>query len=125
MKQIVLLFLMIMSLAWSSCDECTCDANQLIGELKIRLTLDEENPEVLITIFEGKIENQDTIFSGYVVDTEIFLDLDANVYYSATAHYVKSGRNYVAVDGREMTTSTDECDCEYANNRTLDLRLKN
>ncbi len=107
----------------NSCDECNCPAGAPLGELTIKLTINEDHPEVLVTIFEGNIEKADTLFSEYWSDDRVYYDLDAGKRYSATAHYFVNGREIVAIDGKQMTTSSDECDCSYGESMTLNLRL--
>ena len=124
MKKLVILLLIVSSWTISSCDDCNCDG-LAYGEIRVKLTIDDDNPEVFVTIFDGNIENQDTLYAGWESDTYITIsDFEAERRYSATAHYVRDGRNYIAVDGKKMSTSSDDCDCSYTNGITLNLRLK-
>jgi hypothetical protein len=105
------------------CDECNCPAGDPFGELAIKLTINDDHPEVLVTIFEGNIEKADTLFSEYWSDDRVYYELESGRRYSATAHYFVDGREIVAIDGKQMTTSSNECDCNYGESITLNLRL--
>lgn len=107
------------------CDDgCVCDSGPPLGELEVRLTINDDNPDVQVNIFRGRIEDADTLFTETINESTIYYDLEAGRYYSATATYLKGARTIVAVDGRRMHISTDDCNCEYAESIRLDLRLK-
>ncbi len=121
-----ILFVLMAGACWtfSSCDECNCDG-ALYGDIRLKVTQKNDTSEVLVTIFEGNIENQDTILSEYINESIVtYTDFVAGRRYSATAHYSVDGKNIVAVDGKKMHTNTDDCDCEYAQEVTLNLKLK-
>lgn len=123
MRKLLLISVFVLVAMCIHCDDCACDPGPFFGELKVRFTINEENPEVLLTIFEGKIEKQDTLFSEWVTDSPVYYDLQAGKYYSATVTYSKGIRQIVAVDGKKMTIGSDDCDCDYAENLSLNLKL--
>lgn len=125
-KALLLIAIISLSVIWS-CDEdvCICDSGPFYGELRVKITIDDENPEVLLTIMEGNIESQDTVISEYVNETNVYYELEADRYYSAVVGYDQGTRQITAIDGRRMTLSDDDCGCEYADNITLNLRLAN
>lgn len=124
MKKYLLLLLMTCGLTLMQCDTCDCSNSGAYGTLKVRFTTNEDYPEVLITVFEGKIENQDTVESAYFKESPAKFELEAGYFYSATAHYVNGNKEIIAVDGKNMDVSSDDdCDCTTVPNVRLDLRL--
>lgn len=120
--QIILAILVIITFA--GCDDsCICDQGPFYADLKIKLTIDEENPEVFLTIFYGNIESQDTLIAEFVNESTVFYELEAGRRYAATASYQRGNRTYIAVDGKKMQISSDDCDCDYGESATLNLRL--
>lgn len=108
-----------------ACDGCVCDSS-LVGRLTVKLTINEENPKVLLTVFKGNIETRDTILSNYISKESVsYEDFEPGHTYSATARYVQDGKNIIAVDGKKMRIKSDLCDdCESVGNIRLNLRLK-
>lgn len=124
MKRIVLIMSIACLAVFAHCnDECICDAGPFYSDLRIKLSLDQDNPEVFLTVFAGKIEQGDTLFTEYVSESTVYYEMEAGHYYSAITSYTRGGRTYVAVDGRKMNTTTDDCGCEYGEEATLNLRL--
>lgn len=125
MKQLVLLMLSLALLGAISCtdDDCSCPSGPYYANLKVKLTINEENPEVLLTIFEGNFESGDTLISEVIDEDKVFYEMEAGRYYSAVVVYVDGAREITAIDGRKMRTSEDDCGCEYGENMTLNLRL--
>lgn len=105
------------------CQDCSCSDNPCYGQLKVKVTINDENPEVLLTIFEGKIERKDTVLSEWVAKSTVNFDLEADVYYSATVMYKQGVRQILAIDGKEMPISEDDSNCEYGQDTTLNLKL--
>ena len=116
-----LCFLILWLLA--GCQDDMCDPGPYEGELTVKLTINNENPEVHLVIFRGKIENHDTLISEYLDESPVYYQLDADNYYSATARYVSGFREILAVDGKRMETSTDDDGCDYGQDMTLNLKL--
>ena len=124
-KGLLLTAIICSSIFWSCEDECICDSGPFYGELRVKLTINDENPEVLLTIMEGNIESQDTVISEYIDESNIYYELEADRYYSAVVYYDQGSRQITAIDGRRMRLSEDDCGCDYADNITLNLRLAN
>jgi len=110
------------------CDECFTDLSNIYN-LKIRITFDEENTAVPITIYRGNIDDgiiisEDTVYS----DPYYSIDLEFGHKYSAIARYSHSGRIIYAADGRVLEKKYDKssCDepCYIIKGDELDLRLK-
>lgn len=120
------LFLILTTCLFISCDEdCSCPSGPFYGELKIKVTINDENPEVDLVIMRGRIEDADTILVETVTETKVFYEFEADLRYSATATYRKGSKTIVAIDGKLMDVFSDDCDCDYAENITLNLKLAN
>ncbi|MEQ8469655.1 MAG: hypothetical protein RIC35_00640 [Marinoscillum sp.] len=104
-------------------DTCICDPGPYFADLKVKLTIDDENPEVFLTVFAGNIEDKDTLIAEFVNESTVYYEMEAGRRYSATTHYTRGNRTYIAVDGRKMRISSDDCDCDYGESATLNLRL--
>ncbi|WP_421873633.1 hypothetical protein [Marinoscillum sp.] len=127
MKNILIGLLLVLLTTLSACDDglCDCDRGPFFGELQVKLTINDDNPEVLLTIMEGNIESADTVISEYVNEKNVYYDLEADRYYSAVVTYNQGIRRITAVDGKRMRLTDDDCGCDYAKDITLNLRLAN
>lgn len=125
MKRYFLIGLFFTTALFIHCDSCDCDPGPFYGELKIKLTINNENPELWLDIFSGRIEDGDTIISEMISTPEVYYELEADNYYSATVAYIKNGRMIVTIDGKKMdiVTHGDDCNCESAEDITLNLKL--
>lgn len=129
MKQKLLAVLIFSFGVLVSCDEdCdgffhSCPDGPFFGDLNVKLTINAENPEVEVIIFRGRAEKQDTVIHDFVSQKSKIYNLEAGFYYSGNAYYQDGIKEILAINGKELSTSTDDCDCEYAENRNLNLRL--
>ncbi len=112
------------------CDECfrSCDSGPFFADLELRLTVNDQNTDVPIEIYEGKYDDglliiQDTVSSNKLVNGRAFYNLEAGISYAAVAIYQDGAKEILAIDGGEMSLSTDDCNCDFPNNLTLNLRL--
>jgi hypothetical protein len=96
-----------------------------LSELKLRLTINEENPEVEVVIFRGRIESQDIVLTETVSDYVARYDLWPDGYYSVTARYQQGGKEIIAINGKGFSLREDDCGCKKAQNYSLNLKLKN
>jgi len=120
----LLLFTVILFSSLISCDNCNCSNNQPYGEITLKVTINDENPEVFVTVFNDVIEKRDTVKAEWVSSSEIKYYMPAGNFYSATAYYYHNGRDYYAVDGKEMSvSSSSNCECDMASNIRLNLKL--
>ncbi len=114
---------------FSNC-ECfrSCDPGPFFGDLELKLTVNSENTEVPIEIYEGEYDKgiliiQDTVASNELENGKFVYNLEAGFYYAAAAIYKDGAKTLIAIDGDELSIETDDCDCSYPSNRTLNLRL--
>ena len=111
------------------CDLQTCTSNDsdFQAEITVKVTINSENPSVLVTLYEGNFDNGAFLDSRTASKEDVsFGSWTAGVQYSATAMYNKDGQPVLAVDGGELQSTTDNCDCtDGAKDLMLNLELLN
>ncbi|XOV92844.1 MAG: hypothetical protein ACFHWX_21915 [Bacteroidota bacterium] len=117
-------------LVFVHCDGCfkSCDSGPFFADLEIKLTVNDENTQVPIEVYEGMYDTgsliiQDTISAAALINGKAIYNLEAGIFYSAAAIYKSGAKTIIAIDGAEMQLSTDDCNCDYPSNRILNLRL--
>lgn len=103
-------------------DICNCPA-VIEGTVRLRLTINDENPRVFINVYRGSVEKGELLVSDTISDTSVSYVLPAPANYSATATYVRGDDTVIAINGGRLSVTTDECDCEEAQTLRLNLRL--
>jgi hypothetical protein len=110
------------------CDPCPSDCHQTPfteGKLVAEVTINAENPEVTLRIYEGDFED------GFLIDS---VNLSVTSYettlplgdYSGVVEYQVGGYTVVAVDGDSINNDSEDCctgPCYEINNAHLDLLL--
>ena len=57
MKKILLIsFALLMATISCTDDSCFCNSGPFYADMKVKLTINDENPEVFLTVFEGNFE---------------------------------------------------------------------
>lgn len=126
MRRNTLIPILLLALFLTGCDDdCICDRGPFYADMKVKLTINEDNPEVFLTVFDGNIESQDTLIAEWVNESSVYYEMEAGYYYSAVVTYQDGARQITAIDGRKMKTNDDDCGCEYGESMTLNLRLVN
>jgi hypothetical protein len=95
--------------------------------LNIKLTINDENPRVLLTIYEGNIENNMVVLIDTTSDSKYNVLLPPDKYYSAKARYKKWGTIIYAIGGDKVKiTHTTTCDstCWSTEEGNINLELK-
>lgn len=111
----------------TNCDECT-DEEPL--DTIISAKLDESNQNVLVILYEGKIEDNIIVDSTRIFSTYIKYQkkVSLNRTYTITATYIINNKSYTVVDSTTPRTKYTETLCEnpcyFVYDRMLDLRLK-
>jgi hypothetical protein len=95
------------------------------SELKLKLTINEENPQVEVVIFRGRIESQDIVLTETVSDNVVWYELDPDGYYSVTASYQQGNKEIIVINGKGFSLTDDDCGCGRAQNYSLNMKLKN
>jgi|GEM_PF-1940899 hypothetical protein len=117
---------LLVLLTFISCDEeCDdfCPGGPYFSDLYLFLTINNENPEVDIVIFNGRLERGDTVLTETVTGSTTF-ELVADRYYSVTARYKQGNKEIVAINGKELKMEENDCGCKRAKNYTMNLVLK-
>jgi len=135
---IVLLIILVFGVVLISCEEITTDTSVDCGEcyqeapewgdLKIEVTINEENEEVPVVIYKGRVEDSVVEWVDTATVEDYRIDVPVNEYYSVTAKYRSGDMTITAIDGDKIKTKyiTDECDedCYVIRGGDMDVRLK-
>jgi hypothetical protein len=108
---------------YAECDEII----PTMGEVKINVTINEENESVRIVIREGNFDTGEIIITDTLNNISEDYYLDVNKTYSAAAYYKKGSDSIVAIDGGKLESySYKACElrCYDVINISLDLRIK-
>jgi len=98
------------------------------GELTVRVTIDEENPEVTIYIYSGEVDPENLpvpVHTATVDDESYTITLDIGEY-SAMVEYTLGGDTVIAFDGDSIGNSKEDyCEgpCYELVNGEIDLVL--
>jgi hypothetical protein len=115
------------SLSPVDCSECYTDEPKY-GEIELKLTINPENPEVFITLYEEEFNEANAIFSEVIQTSTTLLTLRTNKEYVVKAEYLKDGRSYHVINRANLKTKRDyeTCSdpCYYIINKSVDLRIK-
>lgn len=109
------------------CDKCYKSISQDVN-LELKITIDESNQYVPITLYRGKIDNGEIILEDTTSLTNYYKSVVVGQYYSAVARYTHNGRVIYVVDGRELKIKLEKSACNEAcytiHGSVLDLRIK-
>jgi len=97
------------------------------GNMNIKITINAENPSVPITIYTGKLEDNNILFRDTLSKESFDTLLPIDNYYSITAKYNKGSSVIIAVDGDKISKSkTKTCDsiCWSVKTGNTNLKLK-
>lgn len=133
-KIFLLVFLFIFLGCKSKYEDCTEDDYKacntyrpVTGEVRIQVTINNENPEVTILAFEGDFEDGNLVWEKVVRQPRYTVIMSTDKKYSFTTTYKKDIKSIVAVDGGKLKVSSYTM-CEYTCYETnlleIDLVLK-
>jgi hypothetical protein len=109
------------------CSECYTQ-RPAYAPMTIKLTINEENPEVPFTIYLGEYEKDQIRIEDTAQYSIISVDLIPSRYYSVRAEYHVGGKTVYAVDGDEieLVKVSSQCDsvCWTVRGGETDVRLK-
>jgi len=97
-------------------------------QLKVSVTINTENPNVPLTIYNGNIEdgNIDWIDTSYSAD--YWVDVRPDKYYTVKAEYKDGSITVYAIDGDKIKLrhNSSDCDvpCYYQSGGYIDVRLR-
>ena len=109
------------------CDNClesVPDSDDLI----VNVTINDENPYVLLTYYVGDYEDGNIDFTDTTYTEERLHYSEVGVEYSVKATYQKNGKTVIAIDGDRLRVVDGSGDCYppcyFIRGGTLDVRLK-
>jgi len=112
-----------------NCSDCSANA-PTEATLKVRLDISPTAGSLLITVYEGNLEDS-VVFNTVTVYTsmkEITIKVPVNKKFTVTALYYISDIRYIAVDSAtpRVRYEKNECNnpCFYVYDTNIDLRLK-
>lgn len=110
------------------CDSCYKSISEEVS-IELKVTIDDENNFVPITLYKGNIDNGEIILTDTSYSNTYYTQaLEIGENYSAIAKYSHGGRVIYAVDGRELRKKyiKNSCNepCYILQGDVLDLRLK-
>lgn len=125
MRQVLKILILVgVALPLTNClEDIQCDPGPYYGELRVKVTINDENPEVPLVVYRGRFEKKDTLISEWISESAVYYELEADKYYTATVLYTSGPRQILAIDGKEMSTSEDDDGCRSANDTTLRIGL--
>ncbi len=80
-----------------NCFECYVDYPET-GYLVIDFTLDDENTQIPITVFSGKVDQSPVVYHAVCDTTPLYLEVPMNGYYSVKAAYKHGNDSVYAID---------------------------
>ncbi|GAB4325480.1 MAG: hypothetical protein Kow00127_18210 [Bacteroidales bacterium] len=135
-----ILFLLSLTLYWTGCeryepdeggmidcDQCYADKPEWV-QLHVRVTLNDLHPFVPLTVYKGNIEEGMVDWVDTAWNSDYWVDVLPDSYYSVKAVYMSDGDTIMAVDGDrvKLLKNTSECDetCYYQSGGYIDVRLR-
>ncbi|HBZ22657.1 MAG TPA: hypothetical protein DEO60_16100 [Bacteroidales bacterium] len=108
-----------------NCQECI---SELPMEATLKISLSGIEAPVLITVYEGELEDSVEYKSALSGGTVYNFQVKMNKKYTVTAEYQIDGKIYIAVDTAtpRVKYTKDQCEepCYFVYDRKIDLRLK-
>jgi hypothetical protein len=123
-KLIIAIFLLLAALLIiSSCkdklEDCTqedydnCNTQKpQFGKVTVRLTINTENPDVILKIYQGNFEDANIVLEQSTSSRYITEFLKVDTYYSFAVKYKRGRENITAVDGGKIKLKSYKM-CEY------------
>ena len=107
--------------------ECYLEEKPEYYDVKLKITINEENPEVPITVFYGNVQRNNVAKQLNANESIITINLKTNHEYTYQAKYLKgSDTVYVPIKAK-LSTDTYTCHndtCWKVNNNVINLKLK-
>ena len=98
------------------------------GPLTIYVTINAENPRIPLVIYRGDIESNVIEYVDTTFQSEYWVDVPVDAYYSVKAEYKDGDKTIFAVDGDKLKLKKNVKDCDeecfYFDGGYLDVRLR-
>jgi hypothetical protein len=132
MKKLLFLSLIFTAL-YISCtdddDDCSLfnciNGGTYEGNLNVKVTINEENPNAVVVLYKGRIEQGDTLLIDTLSENSKTYEMAPEFYYSGTVTYKDGIRQVEVVNGKYMDLAGEDCDCPHGRSISLNLRLAN
>lgn len=112
---------------FTNCNECYSYIPDYY-DIKIKFTINDENPEVNYTLYKGSFETGEPIHFSSTSTKNLKLNVETNCYYTIVAEYCSESRSIMVVDGHKVEFNRNISDCEsecyYPTGIDFDVRLK-
>lgn len=107
-------------------DYANCDTERPgIGRAVIHVTINDDNPYVPVSVYEGNFEQGHLLFRDTLYEGSSSFYLETEKFYSFTATYGLANDTTIAVDGGEVgIISYQMCELRCYEVRVLDIDLK-
>ncbi len=98
------------------------------ADLTVKITINNENPRVPLVIYKGKIEDQVIDYIDTAINSDYYLWVKVDEYYSVEAKYKSGNKTIIAVDGDKIKAkkNSSECDetCYWIKGGYINVRLR-
>lgn len=134
--KIIGLLLLILPMVLS-CDEfqfLTIDCSQcyinkpLWGEIELKLTINEENQEVKVSVYNEKYDESRLVSTDLYYWNRVYIPINTDQTYVFKAEYTHNGRAYHVINKGKLKTRLDydNCDeaCYYIIEQSVNLQIK-
>ncbi len=109
-------------------DYSDCNTNEpSLVALNIKLTINEVNTKVPITIYEGEVEENKIVLNDSVSTSKYSVLLPGDKYYSVKVRYVKEGKIIYAIGGdytKKILTTVCDSSCWSTEEGNINVELK-
>ena len=95
--------------------------------LQVELTINNENQNIILTIYKGKIEDNNILLIDTVTTPYYEKEVAVNQYYSVSTLYKYGDKIIKAIDGKYLKSKVETvCDssCWKTSGNNLDVRLR-
>jgi len=107
--------------------DCNTAEPSLVA-LNIKLTINNENPQVPITIYEGKYEDNNVVLTDTASASTYTALLVPDRYYTVSARYVSGNKIIYGIGGdnvKKIQNAVCDSICWTVQEGNIDVRLKN
>jgi hypothetical protein len=110
-----------------SCSDCFQSRPDWV-RLNITFTINSENPFVPLVVYIGNVEDGNVDWIDTTFNTNYWVEVRPDRYYSVRAEYKEGSTTVFAVDGDDIKLAENTTDCNapcfYTKGGYLDVRLK-
>lgn len=109
------------------CSNCYLE-EPLYGEIGLKLTINEENQVVTVSIYKDKYDESQLVSSDQYYWEQVYIPIHTNQTYVFKAEYTHNGQAYHVINKGKLKTKLDydSCDeaCYYIIEQNVNLQIK-